>query len=48
MGVVCHWDGARTRRDDEWCLVISSSWKPALTSSSTTSALSHQPPGQVL
>lgn len=40
--------GRGPRRDDEWCLVISSSWEPALMSSSTTNALSRQPLVQVL
>ena len=44
MGVVWRWEGG----DDEWCLVISSSWELALMSSSTTSALSRQPLAQVL
>ena len=35
--------GRGPRRDDEWCLVIPSSWEPAPMSSSTTSALSRQP-----
>jgi len=39
MGVVWRWEGG----DDEWCLVIFSSWESALMSSSTTSALSRQP-----
>ena len=38
----------RSRRDDEWCLVIPSSWEPALISSSTTTVLSRQPLAQVL
>ena len=48
MGVVCRWEGRGPRGDDEWCLVISSSWEPALMSSATTSALARQPPTQVL
>ena len=40
--------GRGPRRDDEWCLVIPSSWEPALMSSSTTNALSRQPLVQVL
>ena len=40
--------GRGPRGDDEWCLVISSSWEPAPMSSSTTSALSRQPLTQVL
>ena len=40
--------GRGPRGDDEWCLVISSSWEPALMSSATTSALVRQPLTQVL
>ena len=44
MGVVWRWEGG----DDEWCLVIFSSWESALMSSSTTSALSRQPPTRLM
>lgn len=40
--------GRGPRRDDEWCLVIPSSWEPAVMSSATTSALLRQPLAQVL
>ena len=48
MGGVSLGQGRGPRGDDEWCLVISSSWEPAPMSSSTTSALSRQPLAQVL
>ena len=44
MGVVWRWEGG----DDEWCLVIFSSWERALMSLATTSALVRQPLAQVL
>ena len=40
--------GRGPRRDDEWCLVIPSSWEPAPITLVTTSALSRQPLAQVL
>ena len=44
MGVGWRWEGG----DDEWCLVIFSSWERVLMSLATTSALVRQPLAQVL